>query len=183
MMGGTGFGGGMGMMGGMVGGMGFGGGMFGGFGGAAASEDLSVSVVGSVARDEPAESPDAKSPSVESQAAPSRENPATHVDPLENPENYAIDFDSIINQITSLVMPQSWDEVGGPCAINDFPTTLDLLISGSPAIHAEVESLLAQLRQVADLSPESHGMSAERVARRIDGRGDLSGLLDIICTF
>ena len=59
-----------------------------------------------------------------------------------------VDFDSTIETITSTIGPDTWDEVGGPSSIAAFDGTLDLVVSNTAQIHAQIEALLARLRDV-----------------------------------
>lgn len=61
------------------------------------------------------------------------------------------DFDSLIELITSTIAPQSWDDVGGPGAIQGFETNLSLVISQTQEIHEQIADLLEQLRRLQDL--------------------------------
>lgn len=61
------------------------------------------------------------------------------------------DFDTLINLITSTVSPNSWDDVGGPGAIESFEGNLSLVISNTQEVHDEIVDLLEQLRRLQDL--------------------------------
>lgn len=61
------------------------------------------------------------------------------------------DFDTLINLITSTIKPDTWDEVGGPGAIEPFPTNLSLVISQTQDVHEQIADLLEQLRRLQDL--------------------------------
>ena len=61
------------------------------------------------------------------------------------------DFDSLIELITTTIQPQSWDEVGGPGAIEPFPTNLSLVVSQTEEVHAGISDLLVQLRRLMDV--------------------------------
>ncbi len=61
------------------------------------------------------------------------------------------DFDSLIDLIVSTIQPTSWDEVGGPGSIREFPTNLSLVISQTQEVHEEIADLLEQLRRMQDL--------------------------------
>jgi hypothetical protein len=54
------------------------------------------------------------------------------------------DYDSLIDLITSTIMPTTWDSVGGPGSI--MPANGTLVISQTQAVHEEIENLLANLR-------------------------------------
>ena len=61
------------------------------------------------------------------------------------------DFDTLINLITSTVAPNSWDDVGGPGAIESFDGNLSLVISNTQEVHEQIVDLLEQLRRLQDL--------------------------------
>jgi general secretion pathway protein D len=61
------------------------------------------------------------------------------------------DFDTLIELITSTIAPDSWDAVGGPGAIESFPTNLSLVISQTQDVHDQIADLLEQLRRLQDL--------------------------------
>ena len=61
------------------------------------------------------------------------------------------DFDSLMQLITSTIQPTSWDEVGGPGSIAEFPTNLSLVISQTQEVHEQIVDLLEQLRRLQDL--------------------------------
>ena len=61
------------------------------------------------------------------------------------------DFDTLIELITTTVKPQTWDEVGGPGSISEFPNNLSLVISQTQDVHEEIVDLLEQLRRLQDL--------------------------------
>jgi general secretion pathway protein D len=61
------------------------------------------------------------------------------------------DFDTLIELITTTVKPQTWDEVGGPGSVSEFPNNLSLVISQTQDVHEEIVDLLEQLRKNQDL--------------------------------
>ncbi len=61
------------------------------------------------------------------------------------------DFDTLIELITSTIAPDTWDDVGGPGAIESFPTNLSLVISQTQDVHDQIADLLEQLRRLQDL--------------------------------
>lgn len=63
----------------------------------------------------------------------------------------AADFQSLIELITSTIAPTTWDEVGGPGAIQEFRGNLSLVISQTQEVHEEIAELLTQLRRLQDL--------------------------------
>ncbi len=77
--------------------------------------------------------------------------PAQPVGPTGLGGGVQADFDSLIELITSTIAPQSWDDVGGPGAIQGFETNLSLVVSQTQEIHEQIADLLAQLRRLQDL--------------------------------
>ncbi len=60
----------------------------------------------------------------------------------------ARDYDSLIRLITSLVKPDSWDEVGGPGSIWAIPQFGCLIVSQVRGVHEKLQDMLAQLRAI-----------------------------------
>ncbi|MEN6557862.1 MAG: hypothetical protein ABFC54_06755, partial [Thermoguttaceae bacterium] len=61
------------------------------------------------------------------------------------------DFDALIDLITTVVKPTSWDAVGGPGSINKHEPNLSLVISQTQEVHEDIADLLTQLRRLQDL--------------------------------
>ena len=61
------------------------------------------------------------------------------------------DYDTLIELITTTVEPDSWDEVGGPGTIAEYPGAGALAISQTTEIHEQVEKVLAALRRVKQI--------------------------------
>jgi general secretion pathway protein D len=61
------------------------------------------------------------------------------------------DYDSLIELVTSTISPETWNEVGGPGAVERFETNLSLVISQTQEVHEQVADLLEQLRRLQDL--------------------------------
>src|SRR5262249_6529468 len=57
------------------------------------------------------------------------------------------DYDSLIEVITSVVHPDSWDDVGGPGAVDSFENAGALIVSQTRDVHRQVEALLTSLRR------------------------------------
>ncbi|MBL6705658.1 MAG: hypothetical protein ISQ06_06065, partial [Planctomycetaceae bacterium] len=62
-----------------------------------------------------------------------------------------LDFEKLIELITSTVDPDSWRQVGGSGSIVANKTTLSLVTRQTPVVHAEIADLLDQLRRLQDL--------------------------------
>lgn len=54
---------------------------------------------------------------------------------------------SLIQIITKTVEPDSWDIVGGPGSIQEFPPSKSLVINQTGENHDRIEALFAELRQ------------------------------------
>jgi hypothetical protein len=61
------------------------------------------------------------------------------------------DYDTLIETITTTVEPDSWNEVGGPGTIAEYPGAGALVISQTTEIHEHVEKVLAALRRVKQI--------------------------------
>jgi hypothetical protein len=57
------------------------------------------------------------------------------------------DFTELIELITSMADPESWDEVGGPGSVREFAPNL-LVVRQTQAIHEKIDALLHRLRSV-----------------------------------
>ncbi len=67
--------------------------------------------------------------------------------PRVTPETSAPDFDTLIDMITFVVAPSTWDNVGGPGVIApDYPRVA-LIVSQTQAVHDELWRLLVMLRR------------------------------------
>lgn len=62
-----------------------------------------------------------------------------------------LDFDSICELITTVVEPDSWQEVGGRGTLRTNETTLSLVIRQTREVHKEIGHLLDQLRRQRDV--------------------------------
>ncbi|OYV81077.1 MAG: hypothetical protein B7Z73_18500 [Planctomycetia bacterium 21-64-5] len=58
----------------------------------------------------------------------------------------ALDFAALIDNITSNLVPTTWDEVGGPGAIKEFSNAGALVIMQTTAAHDEIVDYLKALR-------------------------------------
>ncbi len=70
---------------------------------------------------------------------------------VETNDAYEADFDSLIEVITSIVAPQSWDSAGGAGSIAPFLPSGALVIGQTRQVHGQIESLLAQLRRIRNV--------------------------------
>ncbi len=57
------------------------------------------------------------------------------------------DYDSLIDLIIATIRPDSWDDVGGPWAIDALDNAGSLVISQTQIVHRQVERLLTSLRR------------------------------------
>ena len=63
----------------------------------------------------------------------------------------AADFDTLVDLITSTVVPESWASAGGIGQIEVFPTNLSMVINQSAEVHEQVADLIKQLRRMQDV--------------------------------
>ena len=56
-------------------------------------------------------------------------------------------YDTLIQIILKNVEPDSWDSVGGPGSIQEFPPSKSLVINQTGENHDRIEALFAELRQ------------------------------------
>lgn len=61
------------------------------------------------------------------------------------------EFNTLVDLITSVVEPSSWQELGGQGQIRSNETTLSLVIRQTQQVHQEISDLLEQLRRLQDL--------------------------------
>ncbi|MEZ6121392.1 MAG: hypothetical protein R3C28_33220 [Pirellulaceae bacterium] len=68
---------------------------------------------------------------------------------------YEVDFDTLIEVITSTVDPDSWDEFGGEGSIQEFPRGQRglIVISNTFRIQKQIDALLDALRRTSGLAP------------------------------
>ncbi|HUG67674.1 MAG TPA: hypothetical protein VMM76_07975, partial [Pirellulaceae bacterium] len=77
--------------------------------------------------------------------------------PLDDLSGTYADFDSLINVFTSTIAPDTWDEVGGPGAIEPLQRAPTLVISQTQAIHEQISALLTTLREAKKQAAVGHG--------------------------
>jgi hypothetical protein len=79
------------------------------------------------------------------------------------------DFDSLIDTITSVIEPDTWDDAGGPGAISDQPGAAPandaLVVMNTWRVHKKIERLLADLRAVSLAPPAAPPASPDLVVR------------------
>jgi hypothetical protein len=65
------------------------------------------------------------------------------------------DYETLIDVITTTVVPQSWDEVGGPGSIapGSFGSAKVLIVSQTCVAHREIAKLLEDIRKIAAKNP------------------------------
>ena len=113
---------------------------------------------------------------------------------VENPysdegETGEIDFDPLIETITTTIQPESWDEAGGPASVDGFAnrSIMALVVSQTPQVHQEISALLDSLRNKNEqttrprkqeprkAATEKPDISPRVVAYRVFIEGDLKG--------
>jgi len=80
------------------------------------------------------------------------------VHPYENFSGLG-DYDSLIELLTSVVAPTTWDEVGGPGSIREFAYAQSLIFSQSQEVHEQIELILAALRLAKSYSDSKPAQS------------------------
>jgi len=80
------------------------------------------------------------------------------------------DFDSLIELITSTIKQNSWDDVGGPGAIDSSDNAGSLVISQTLIVHRQVERLLASLRRAKRIQ----GIPSLSVPASVSRRGSVA---------
>ncbi len=73
------------------------------------------------------------------------------------------DYDSLIDLITTIVRPSTWDEVGGPGSISPFQGTL--VVAQTYAVHDSIRGVLAALRE-SRVQQRQHASSEPICAER-----------------
>lgn len=58
------------------------------------------------------------------------------------------DYDSLMDVIREIIEPESWDDVGGPGAMEPFPQRDCLVISQTNDVHDRIEDLFRRLRTI-----------------------------------
>ncbi len=85
-----------------------------------------------------------------------------------------IDFDSLIEMITSTVKPTTWDEVGGPGTIapQSIGNTHAIVVFQTQEVHRELVKVLKQIRKVAYAQPSDGKLPLrERPSHQTAGGG------------
>jgi beta-lactamase regulating signal transducer with metallopeptidase domain len=67
---------------------------------------------------------------------------------VQPPSTTVSDFDSLIELITSVVAPTTWEDADGPGSIAPFEENLSLIIRQTEEVHEEIVDLLEQLRRM-----------------------------------
>lgn len=66
--------------------------------------------------------------------------------PMKAEQFYYAGFDSLIDAITMVVEPESWEELGGPGALQPYAASDVLIISQTDEIHKKLDDLLREIR-------------------------------------
>jgi general secretion pathway protein D len=61
------------------------------------------------------------------------------------------DFQSLIDLIQTTVSPDTWDALGGPSTMREYPQNLSLVISTTSDVHDQITDLLESLRRLQNL--------------------------------
>ncbi len=62
------------------------------------------------------------------------------------------DYDTLLETITSIIAPDTWDQVGGAGSIEAFPASRALVISATRPVHRQIGPLLETLRKAKTIS-------------------------------
>jgi hypothetical protein len=73
--------------------------------------------------------------------------------PINRP---GLDFESLIDGITTTIGPTTWDEVGGPGAIQPVTNSAALVITQTTGIHEEIAGYLRALREAGAAQKQQH---------------------------
>jgi hypothetical protein len=73
------------------------------------------------------------------------------VDGKESPTPVPIMDQTLVNLITHMIAPTSWEAVGGEGAIEYFPVSMELVIRQTPVVHEQISELLAALRRFQEV--------------------------------
>jgi hypothetical protein len=65
-----------------------------------------------------------------------------------------LDYDSLIDSITSTIKPTVWQDVGGSCSLAPFPSQQLLVVSASTDVHEDVAVYLDTLRRHVETRPQ-----------------------------
>ncbi|MEQ8789666.1 MAG: M56 family metallopeptidase [Pirellulaceae bacterium] len=79
-----------------------------------------------------------------------------------------VEFNSLVELITSTVAPDTWSNVGGSGAISPFETNLSLVVRQTRDVHEEIADLLEQLRRLQDIQVTLQVQTARVSAERFD---------------
>jgi hypothetical protein len=72
-----------------------------------------------------------------------------------------LDYDSVIETITTTIEPQSWDEVGGPGSIAPIEPITSLVISQTQEVHVKIAELLIKLRSSRQQQADAPGRTPQ----------------------
>jgi len=92
-----------------------------------------------------------------------------------------LEFETLIDLITSTITPSTWSSAGGPGSIEPFPSNLSLVISQTGNVHDRIADLLEQLRRLrlTQVSLRIETICASREVECIDMKGESATLTDI----
>ena len=65
--------------------------------------------------------------------------------------NSFADFQSLIDLIQTTVVPDTWEALGGPSTMSEYPQNLSLVISTTSDVHDQISDLLESLRRLQNL--------------------------------
>ena len=67
---------------------------------------------------------------------------------LKQPKLAEVDYEPLVELVTTTIAPDTWDEVGGPGTVDVLDNAGAMVVSQTRDVHRDVEKLLATLRRV-----------------------------------
>lgn len=165
--------GGMGGMGAMgAGGLGGMGGMMGGGGGGGGFGSGNAGGVDLVLGTDPS-APQKEAPDDSGEKKPDVAVPETKPAEAESKKQFVLDVESVIEQVTSTVDPETWEDVGGPGSLAFFTPTLDFVARQEDSAHRQIDALFTTLRNLPTLWK---GSDLRKATPETVDAGDASGV-------
>lgn len=75
------------------------------------------------------------------------------------------DFDPLIELITAIIAPESWEDAGGAGAVSEFAKAGALVVSQTHEVHEQIGQLLATLRRLRPAPADLKANRADRAQR------------------
>ncbi len=102
----------------------------------------------------------------------------------QRPDLRRFNYESVIDMVTTLTAPTTWDSVGGPGSVVFFEPSLDLIVNQTAEVHEQIDDLFARLRQLplVGLLPDQRVPQQGHGATVTTAPGYLNRLIDLITT-